>query len=135
MIRSHIRADMRPVVYELVVALALSAACSVGPSLPTSPKLPEGAQVMCEMALLEGVLHGDPGDSRVAWLAPPTGVRRELQWPWGFTARFTPKLELVAEGGAIVAREWDDVDLGGGIAPDSDVFAVCEINGTLYLPD
>ena len=90
---------------------------------------------MCEMALLEGILHGDHADPHVTWLIAPTGVRRELLWPWGFTARFTPRLEVVAQDGAVVAREGDDLDLGGGFTTETEEFAICEVNGTLYLQE
>ena len=90
---------------------------------------------MCEAALLEGTLRGDAQDPRVAWLIAPTGVRRELQWPFGFSARFAPDLQIVVPDGQLVAREGDEVDLGGGFRPDTEVFAVCEINGVIYVGD
>lgn len=113
--------------------LILAAACAPGPQLPTSPRLPDGVQVMCEAALLEGTLRGDAQDPRVTWLIAPTGVRRELQWPFGFSARFAPDLQVISYDGQVVAREGDDVDLGGGFRPDTEVFAVCEINGVMYI--
>jgi hypothetical protein len=89
---------------------------------------------MCQAALAQGVLHGDPNDPRLAWLINPDGLRTELQWPRGFTARFNPQLELVASNGEVVAREGDDLDLGGGFSAPDGPFSVCEINGTYYLP-
>lgn len=86
-------------------------------------------------ALAEGILHGDPADPRLAWLVNPDGLRIEIQWPRGFTARFNPELEVVASTGEVVAREGDDLDLGGGWGSANGGFSICEINGTYHLPE
>jgi hypothetical protein len=54
----------------------------------------------CREVGYDGVLHGDPGDPRVAWGDKETPVNRvvlrtELVWPPGYTARFTPQIEIV----------------------------------------
>jgi hypothetical protein len=116
----------------VVVATALS---GCGPAaLATGPAVVGGQEVVCMAALAEGILHGDPDDPRLAWLVNPDGVRYELQWPRGFTARFNPELEMVASNGEVVAREGDDLDLGGGFGARDGAFSVCEIDGTYYLP-
>lgn len=55
------------------------------------------------------------------------GERRSILWPYGFSARFTPDLELLNERGEVVAREGDLMDLGGGavagLDPAYDFFA------------
>jgi hypothetical protein len=93
-----------------------------------------GVEVACESALAQGVLHGDPNDPRVAWLVNADGLRIELQWPRGFSARFNPQLEMVASDGVVVGREGDDLDLTGGFGAPDGAFSVCGIDGTYYLP-
>lgn len=125
---------LRVAAWMLVIVATLLTGC--GPAaVATGPTIVGGEEVMCESALAEGILHGDPGDPRVAWLINPDGLRYELQWPRGFTARFNPELELVASNGEVVAREGDDLDLGGGFSAPDGAFSVCEINGTYYLPE
>jgi hypothetical protein len=49
-------------------------------------------------------LHGAADDPRQAWMIGPDG-RRELAWPVGFSARFTPMLQVLDERGRLVASE------------------------------
>lgn len=54
----------------------------------------------CREIGYNGTLHGDPDDPRVAWGETETHVnsvvhRRELVWPPGYTARFTPQVEIL----------------------------------------
>ena len=57
------------------------------------------------------VLTGSPNDPGLVWLMR-LGQRLELGWPVGYSARFTPKLELMDENDNVVGRE-GDVALGG----------------------
>jgi hypothetical protein len=56
------------------------------------------------VGLEEATLTGDPSDPRVAWLTSPWG-RRDVLFPRGFTARFSPRLEVLNTLGDVVARE------------------------------
>jgi hypothetical protein len=83
------------------------------------------------MGGLGGILHGSPTDARLAWLANDAGGRTELLWPWGFTARFTPELEVVARDGTVVGRHLQRIEVGG--AYDSDtLFRICWVAGKVW---
>jgi hypothetical protein len=56
------------------------------------------------VGLDKATLTGDPSDPKVVWLATPSG-RRDVLFPPGFTARFTPRLEVLNGNGDVVARE------------------------------
>ena len=78
-----------------ILALVLSA-CGQTYPLPTVAV----ADGWCRGVGYAGVLRGDPGDPRVAWGEHETPVhhvvlRKELVWPPGYTARFTPELEIL----------------------------------------
>jgi hypothetical protein len=59
----------------------------------------------------EAVLAGDPTDPRVAWMVS-RGQRVDVMFPYGFSARFAPDLELLDASGAVVARAGDPIDGG-----------------------
>ena len=78
-----------------VLVLSLSA-CGQTLTLPTVAR----ANGWCREIGYDGVLRGDPDDPRVAWGEHQTRVnhvvlRKELVWPPGYTARFTPELEIL----------------------------------------
>lgn len=50
-------------------------------------------------------LHGSPTDARVVWMTDPHGLRQEVAWPVGYSARFRPELELLNETSRVVGRE------------------------------
>ncbi|MDL2336193.1 MAG: hypothetical protein QFC55_09200, partial [Chloroflexota bacterium] len=50
------------------------------------------------------VLTGSADDSRLVWMMVG-GERKELEFPVGYSARFTPDLELLDENGKVVGRE------------------------------
>lgn len=52
-----------------------------------------------------GVLTGSPSDPRLAWMV--YGTRHELVWPVGYSARFTPKLEVLDARGRVVGHDGD----------------------------
>lgn len=56
-------------------------------------------------------LSGSPTDPRLVWTFRH-GKRLELGWPVGYSARFTPNLELLDEQGNVVGREGDEL-IGG----------------------
>ncbi len=58
------------------------------------------------------------------------GAKATVIWPYGFYARFTPRLVLYAGNGTIIARDGDYVVLGGGLVDDTDQFGACTISVT-----
>jgi len=60
------------------------------------------------------VLHGLPDDPRLTWMTHQ-GQRLELEWPVGYSARFTPQLELLNDQGEVVGHEGSHLD--GGCQP------------------
>lgn len=72
--------------------------------LPTHAGLPG-----CRDIGLLAMVTGDPSDPRVAWLVDlpdgEPGMRLDVAWPPGSTARFTPEIEILNRGGDVVMRE------------------------------
>jgi hypothetical protein len=95
--------------------------------LPTLAGAPtDGTPQACAGIGLAAVLHGDPADPRLAWLAPypgSDGHRLELAWPAGFGARFTPTLEVLDRAGRVAIREGDFVD-GACVTADPAVMVL-----------
>jgi hypothetical protein len=56
-------------------------------------------------------LAGDPNDPRVAWIVS-RGKRVDVVFPYGFSARFAPNLEVLDATGVVVARAADRIDGG-----------------------
>jgi hypothetical protein len=73
-----------------------------------------GQTVLCAGAgfVPERRLHGSPDDPRLVWMIDAFGIRTEIGWPVGYSARFTPNLELLDNRGVVIARE-DSPVLGG----------------------
>jgi hypothetical protein len=61
------------------------------------------------------VLTGSPDDPRLVWMMD--GKREELEWPVGYSARFTPNLELLDEHGDLVGVEGSVLTGGCEIVP------------------
>ena len=83
----------RPVAAALAVFLT---ACAQTYTLPTVAS-DDG---WCAGVGYNGVLRGDPDDPRVAWGETETRtnqgiLRKELVWPRGYAARFTPQIEIL----------------------------------------
>jgi hypothetical protein len=98
----------------VVVGLVL-AGCSV---FQPNPVLPTVQAAGCRGVGLSNVtLAGDPKDSRVAWVVQ-NGKRRDVVFPNGYSARFSPDLEILDESGHVVARGCDAI--GGGCVTGSD---------------
>lgn len=125
----------------LALALVLAACGAAGPAadatpgptppthelvpIPTSEPLvePGGTPPPCPASLLVGTLvaHDTWG------IAVETDTDSEVQmawWPHGWSARRDGDgLELLDEDGQVVAREGDQVEIGGGERPDGSWWA------------
>jgi len=56
----------------------------------------------------DATLHGSPTDSRVTWATDNgLGMRIEILWPVGYSARFDPNVEVLDASGNVVGREGD----------------------------
>jgi len=100
----------------VVAILSALVACSVSPTpspvaLPTLVSDNGGCR---GVGLVDSTLAGSPTDPRVTWLVSG-GVRSEIVWPPGFTARFTPHLEVRDASGSTVFRAGDKIS-GGCVA-------------------
>jgi hypothetical protein len=93
----------------LVVVLALSVAPQAHGSLPTVAAW-NGA--CAGIGLGEATLAGDRQDPYLAWLVYPDGERTDVVWPPGYSARFTPDLEILDASGRVVHRAGDVIDGG-----------------------
>jgi len=90
----------------LVMAVVL-AACTSRLALPTMA----ADYPLCRGIGTVAILTGDRSDARLAWLTGLDGTGREdLIWPPGYTAQFTPNLEIFDGSGMLVFRAGDHVD-------------------------
>jgi hypothetical protein len=83
-----------------------------GPALRTVDVsvAPSGAVAAYAGIGLEGAtLRGDPHDWRVAWLDLGRNGTRRLVFPQGFTARFTPRLEVLDASGQVRFHDGDAI--------------------------
>lgn len=88
-------------------------AASPAPTLPTtSLTAPDGSEMACAGVGLTDVLRGDPANPRLAWLEsfPNGGHRLEIVWPPGYSARFTPRLQVLDPTGQVVIEDGDFVE-------------------------
>jgi hypothetical protein len=104
--------------------------CAILPSTP----LPTW-QGSCGLGVgRDATLHGSASDGRVAWaINADGGVRFELLWPRGYTARFNPQLEVLDETGHAVAHEGDLI-IGSCLAAPADAGAIRIEAGDVRLP-
>ena len=86
------------------------------------------AQILCRGVGLEARLVGSPLDPRIVWLEP--GHAR-LVWPAGFTAQFTPNLEIRDRDGKLVMRGGDAVSGACLKGPADDPGSQMMIEGLL----
>lgn len=89
--------------------------------LPAFPvEMADGTPILCGGVGFIGnfVLHGAVADPRLAWIRYPDGSRRELVWPAGYSARFTPDLEVLDDHGQVVARDLSIATGGCPMPPD-----------------
>lgn len=121
---------------QVLLVLALGAVLSgcLGASTP-SPTLPPGVlqlptldheEEWCAGVGLGGmVLTGSPTDPRVAWLASLDGTgRQEIVWQPGYTARFSPNLQVLDPSGRVVFREGDRIKGACVLGPDDPLLIV-----------
>ncbi|MFN8620638.1 MAG: hypothetical protein U0869_07855 [Chloroflexota bacterium] len=63
------------------------------------------ADVCRGTGLVDATIHGSPDDPRLVWVEFRDGSRKEVAWPAGFSARFTPTLEVLDAIGRVVGVE------------------------------
>lgn len=111
---------------------ALAGLCFVGLGcMSRSYALPETPDNWRSIVCLAGpnvsrTVHGDStGTEGVVWV-DRAGTRFEIRWPAGFTARFSPTVEVVAPSGKVVVKEGEDLDA----VADAGYVVTCPSNGT-----
>jgi hypothetical protein len=67
----------------------------------------------CALMSLDGTIHGDRWASPPVWVDGDPEAHVEIVWSAGYSARFTPNLQLIDEHGNVVAREGDRLRLIG----------------------
>jgi len=105
--------------------------------LKTIEKSEDAPGFGCAGVGLAAVVRGNPADPDIAWLAPYPGAlvgappRRDVLWPAGYRAMFSPGLTIIDAKGAPRLRDGDFVDgacvIGGDgllILPAGDGFAL-----------
>ncbi len=117
----------------VVLAAAFLAACAPDltgtVSIPTTPSAAPGQHILCQTAqVLPFTVAGDPSKSPPVWGIDRAGHSFPVIWPPGFRARFTPRLEVLAPDGTVIAHGGDVIsDAGGGGGGDGVV--ICSIGG------
>jgi hypothetical protein len=77
----------------------------------------------CAETPLDSALHGDQHDPLIAWIVDRVShARRDVVWPPGYGARFTPGLEIVDPTGAIVLREGEAITKACGVTDDGRLY-------------
>ncbi|HET7829191.1 MAG TPA: hypothetical protein VFL03_06515 [Candidatus Limnocylindrales bacterium] len=117
----------------IAVALGLSlAVLACGRALPGAEVGGIGIDQACAGVGMQAFLHGSPTDPRAAWVVSITGEEIDVLFPPGYTARFTPSLQVVDRTGAIAMEEGDYVygacvvgDDSLMIAPDETLRLEC----------
>jgi hypothetical protein len=100
----------------LIVALVVLAGCATTRPLPTVATDNGG----CRGVGLDAHIAGNASDPRLVWLVGAQGRRIDVIWPPGFTAVFSPKVEVLDAGGGVVYRQGDPVDGGCVTGPNAD---------------
>src|SRR5450432_603085 len=97
---------MRLALLSLATALVVLSGCATATSsLPTLANWNGG----CRGVGFEAALNGSPSDPRITWLTASGGQRRDIVWPPGYAARFTPNLEVLDANSNVVFREGSTV--------------------------
>lgn len=92
--------------------------------LPAANWTRDGGTLLCAGGgWIGATIHGSPNDPAVVWV-DRAGSHLRLAWPSaGYTARFTPSLEVLDASGAVVFREGDAV-AGGCETGDSGTWQI-----------
>lgn len=107
---------MKMALASLATTLSVFSSCaSVTPTLPTVSFWGGG----CRDIGLDATLMGDPSDPRLTWLTASDGRRIDVIWPPGYTARFTPNLEVLDGSGNVAFRDGSKVSGGCVTGPDA----------------
>ena len=107
----------------LVIAVMSLASCGllVSTRLPSNPTWRGGCAIGVGR---DATLHGSSSDARVTWATDTAaGGRLDLLWPVGYSARFSPHLEILDEHGTVVAHEGDLI-IGSCLTQSDDGGAV-----------
>jgi hypothetical protein len=102
----------------LVVLGAFIAGCAPTTQLPTIASDGGG----CRGVGLDAVLRGNAADPGVAWVEsqlPGAAQRLDVVFPSGFSARFSPSLEILDGDGHVVAVAGDAITGGCVTGPDA----------------
>jgi hypothetical protein len=128
--RAWLAAFFGAVLATLVVGVAalLVATPLLQPTRPTLapdsrplPAVAEVPRVCAGVGAGTVLLAGDAADPRLAWETALDGTgRQDVIWPPGYRARFTPRLEVIAADGRVVARAGDTIPAGGCVAGPPD---------------
>jgi hypothetical protein len=113
----------------LVTILLFLSLCACASTVPL-PTMEMGGWGRC--VGLDGVLRGSADDPRVAWAEIERGQsgrtrRIELVWPTGYTARFTPRVEILDPSRHVRYVEGDLIAGGCRTGPG--------FSGPLYVTD
>ena len=106
------------------ISPALTASTSVAALSPDELPLPTPPFVsnppdICAGVAIGALLRGDAHDPALTWVEDTTThTRRDVVWPVGYRARFTPRLEVLDASGAVVLREGDLISGTCGITTD-----------------
>jgi len=105
-----------------LLALAAAALIAAGCSrpLPVAPGDPVVGVQACAGVGLDGFLHGDPTDPRTAWVVRPDGTRQDILFPAGYTAAFSPALQVLDPNGRVAMAEGDYV-YGACVGPGDEL--------------
>lgn len=108
----------------LCLVTLFGAACTSGISLPTAITEINGTAILCAGGSYaeRATLHGSAADPALTWITfHRSGGRRNVLWPAGYRARFTPQLEVIDPAGSVVAREGQAVRGGCPMHPDGEM--------------
>lgn len=122
---------------KILAATVLVIGCEAGSAptaatvnIPTQPSPSPGVEVLCAAAQRTPFrLEGNANASPAVWGVDIARHRFGIVWPPGFSARFSPGLEILDTSGAVVARQGTVSDAGGA---GDDPFYVCSIDGKIY---